>query len=139
VRKILLGVLALAVCVGMFLPDDSFTEDKTTVRLARALYALAGNDTYEAKLALGTLIMNRVESPWFPETLEGVLSQQQQFPTGKKYDRESLAAAHDVISGIRTLDKSAVYYRMTDSENKWNAAPVAVRGNIAFYEVNENR
>mgnify|MGYP000849026055 CR=1 FL=1 len=69
-RKVIAVVLLL--CVIACVPSISFTEDAATVRLARVICALAGNDSYEAKLAIGTVVMNRVESPWFPDTLEDV-------------------------------------------------------------------
>ena len=36
-------------------PGVSFTEDRDTVLLARAIYAMAGREGYDAKLAAGTV------------------------------------------------------------------------------------
>lgn len=131
-RKILAVVLIL--CAIACVPTVSFTEDAATVRLARTLYALAGQDTYEAKLAVGTVVMNRIESPWFPETLEDVLKQQQQFPCGNKYDTESLKAAHAVLAGKRVLKSNVVYYQAKDATAKWKSlTPCAEAGNYNFY------
>ena len=55
-RKWIGALAALALLVCAFAPQVSFTEDVGTVMLARAIYALARNDSYDAKLALGTKI-----------------------------------------------------------------------------------
>lgn len=125
--------IVLVLCAIACVPSVSFTEDAATVRLARVLYALAGSDTYEAKLAIGTVVMNRMASPWFPDTLEGVLQGQQQFPCGKKYDAESLEAAHDILAGKRTLPADALYYQAKDATACWTLNPCAEAGNYNFY------
>lgn len=133
-RKLIAAVLVL--CAIACVPSVSFTEDAATVRLARVIYALAGCDTHEAKLAIGCVVMNRVESPWFPDALADVLKGQQQFPCGNKYDAESLEAAHAVLAGERTLPKAALYYRAKDATARWTLAPCAEAGNFYFYMEN---
>ena len=129
-----IAVLALAaLLVGALLPGVSFTEDRDTVLLARAIYALARNDTYDAKLAIGTVAMNRLDSPWFADTLGEVLNEQHQFPIGSRYDEESLAAAHAVLSGRRTLDRDALYYQALSASRPRGDAPLATVGSFAFY------
>ncbi len=129
-----IAVLALAaLLVGALLPGVSFTEDRDTVLLARAIYALARNDTYDAKLAIGTVAMNRLDSPWFADTLGEVLNEQHQFPIGSRYDEESLAAAHAVLSGRRTLDRDALYYQALSASRPRCDAPLATVGGFAFY------
>jgi N-acetylmuramoyl-L-alanine amidase len=132
VRRAILFVLIVCACVCA--PQVSFTEDAQTVRLARVIYTLAGADGYEAKLAIGTVVMNRVESPWFPATIEGVLEGQQQFPCGSRYDADSLRAAHEVLAGARTLGEDALYYQAKDASAKWgDAHKCAEVGNFDFY------
>ena len=129
-----IAVLDLAaLLVGALLPGVSFTEDRDTVLLARAIYALARNDTYDAKLAIGTVAMNRLDSPWFADTLGEVLNEQHQFPIGSRYDAESLAAAHAVLSGRRTLDADALYYQSLNATQRRPDAPLATVGSFAFY------
>ena len=125
------AVLALLVCALM--PGVSFTEDRDTVLLARAIYALARNEGYDTKLAIGTVAMNRLDSVWFADTLGGVLNEQHQFPIGSRYDAQSLAAAHDVLAGRRTLDADALYYQSLGASQPRADAPLAVVGGYAFY------
>ena len=127
----LLALAALLACA--LVPNVSFTEDKNTVLLARAIYALARNDSYDAKLAIGTVAMNRLDSPWFADTLGEVLNEQHQFPIGSRYDAESLRAAHAVLSGRRALGPEALYYQSLAASQPRSDAPLAVVGGFAFY------
>ena len=113
-RFVALAALAVALVCAL-VPSVSFTEDRDTVQLAKVIYALARDESYATKLAIGTVVMNRVESDWFDDTLGEVLDEQQQFPAGSRYDGESLSAAHDVLSGARTLDAGALYYQALDA------------------------
>ena len=132
-RKWIGALAALALLVCAFAPQVSFTEDVGTVMLALAIYALARNDSYDAKLALGTVVMNRVDSPWFGDTLGEVLDEQHQFPAGDRYDAESLAAAHEVLAGRRTLDAGTVYYRSAAATERRDDPPVSAVGGFLFY------
>lgn len=82
-------------------------------KLAAIIYCEAGGEPYEGQLAVGTVVMNRVESPRFPNTIEEVLMQPYQFtPVGsgryaialaKEPDPSCLRAATEVlINGVRT-------------------------------------
>ena len=110
-RKIIAGLVLLAAAACMLIPSVSFTEDRDTVQLARAIYALGKNEAYQTKLALGTVVMNRVENPWFANELGEVLRDQQQFPAGSRYDDDSLRAAHAVLSGKRSLPENALRHQ----------------------------
>lgn len=137
--RLLSMLLCVAALAYVFVPTVSFTEDEDTVLLARTIYALGKNESYETKLALGCVVMNRMENPWFADDLGDVLRDQQQFPVGTRYDDESLRAAHEVISGKRILDESALYYQAADASNPWgDAYRVASVGNYHFYAMNGN-
>lgn len=138
-RKLVLA-LALAVMLAcLFIPSASFTEDRDTVLLARTIYALGKAEDYETKLALGTVVMNRVENNWFADTLGDVLTDQQQFPAGSRYDDESLRAAHDVLSGERVLPENALYWQAADASAAWGEENrVESMGNYNFYCANGN-
>ena len=134
--------LALALILALLLaaiPSVSFTEDTAAVRLARTIYALAADESYETKLALGSVVMNRVENNWFADSLGDVLTDQQQFPAGSRYDDESLRAAHAVISGKRALSRDALYYQAADASNAWgDENKIDSVGNYNFYRESGN-
>ena len=127
----LAALVALLVCA--LTPSVSYTEDRSTVLLARAIYALARNESYDAKLAIGTVAMNRMDSVWFADDLAGVLNEQHQFPIGSRYDAQSLRAAHAVLAGQRALSADVLYYQSLAASQPRTDAPVAVVGGFAFF------
>jgi len=136
-RKMLALMAVVVALVCALVPSVSFTEDEDTVLLARTIYALGKGESYETKLAIGTVVMNRVENAWFADTLGEVLEEQHQFPAGSRYDDESLEAAHAVLSGKRVLSASALYYQPLDAAAQWDAADlVQTVGNYGFYSSN---
>ena len=133
------GAILLAMLVCVFLPSAVFSEDRDTVLLAKTIYALGKNESYKTKLALGTVVMNRLDSGWFAGDLGGVLRDQQQFPAGTRYDNESLRAAHDVLSGSRAIDASALYYQSSNAIDSWGVENrVAQVGSYSFYSESGN-
>jgi len=133
-RKLLVLAVVAAALVCALVPSVSYTEDEDTVLLARTIYALGKSESYETKLAIGTVVMNRVENVWFADTLGGVLEEQHQFPAGSRYDDESLQAAHAVLAGERVLSASALYYQPLDAAQQWNSGDlVETVGGYGFY------
>ena len=136
-RKLLVLAVVAAALVCALVPSVSYTEDEDTVLLARTIYALGKSESYETKLAIGTVVMNRVENVWFADTLGEVLEEQHQFPAGSRYDDESLQAAHAVLSGERVLSASALYYQPLDAAQQWNPGDlVETVGGYSFYSSN---
>ena len=133
-RRLILALVTLALGVCIFLPSTRYTEDEDTVLLARAIYALGKDESFETKLKLGSVVMNRVENAWFPDDLGEVLSEPQQFPAGRHYDADSLRAAHELISGRRALRSDALYYQAADASAPWDDEYlVSSAGNYNFY------
>jgi len=132
-KKYLALAAVLALIIAAMVPHAAFTEDRDTVLLARAIYALARGESYDAKLAIGTVAMNRVDSPWYAATLGEVLNEQHQFPYGSRYDEECLAAAHAVLSGHRTLDTAIVGYQSVNASDPRPETPAATVGSFNFY------
>ena len=111
-KRLLCAALILAI---LSLPTLGLTEGADTIRLAKTLYLLGRGESYETLLDLGTVVMNRVDSPWYPDTVMGVLNQPQQFACGTLYDDESLRAARAVMMGARTLPADVVCYGALDA------------------------
>ena len=127
----LAAVVVLGVCA--LYPGQGFTEDKDTVLMARAIYALCHDESYDTKLAVATVMMNRVENPWFGDSLKAVLNEQHQFPIGRRYDAESLNAAHAALAGRRTLSAAALYYQSSEATQRRKDAPLQTVGGFSFY------
>ncbi|PZN10202.1 MAG: cell wall hydrolase [Bacillota bacterium] len=74
--------------------------------LAQMIEAEAGGEPYLGKVAVGAVIMNRVKSPLFPDTIEGVLFEPWQFEPvlngtfWREPSAESWRAAIDAVNGV---------------------------------------
>ena len=92
--------------------------------LAALLECEAGSSNYEALLAVGSVVVNRMKSSYYPNTLSGVIYQRGQFPpaTNGKMDRilargvKSLCvtAATDALNGKNNVG-SCVRFRAASS------------------------
>jgi spore germination cell wall hydrolase CwlJ-like protein len=73
--------------------DVSFAEGDRAL-LANLIYCEAGSEPYEGKVAVGAVVINRVLSSVYPDTVVGVIYQNKQFsPVGS--GRLALALAND--------------------------------------------
>lgn len=126
-------VLVIVLVCAVLIPSVSFTEDEDTLQLARVIYALGRTENYDVKMAIGTVVMNRVDSHWFGDTISDVLNDPQQFPSGERFDDDSLKAAHEVISGKRSFDRSILYYGKTDANPVVSRESAAAAGSYDFY------
>lgn len=87
--------------------------------LSTIIYCEAGNQSYEGQLAVGSVIMNRVASSSFPNSISGVIYQSGQFsPVASGRFAHALAAglgsrcisaAREVLNGRRNVD--CLYFR----------------------------
>ena len=102
---------------------------KKDLRLLSAIiFCEAGNQCYAGKKAVGIVVMNRVKSEKFPNTVEKVIYQSGQFApayTGflssslNKYDKgtldkESIKAAKEVLEGSRSVKLNGKTIDMSD-------------------------
>ena len=110
--------------------------------LSRVIYTESGNQPLEGKMAVGNVVMNRVNHPSFPGTIEGVLAQKNQFTTyWSGHIARSTPNAESVIAAKLVLDggvveevKNALYF--DSAANSWasrNRTCVAVIGGHRFY------
>lgn len=94
--------------------------------LAQIINAEAKGEPYNGKLAVGNVVMNRVNHPNFPDTIKGVIFQKGQFypvTSGSIYDKpsdESMNAAKEVLNGKQIVGKQALYfYNPVTSTSDW--------------------
>ena len=83
--------------------------------LAACIQAEADNQPYAGKLAVGSVIMNRVKSSKFPNTITGVITQNRQFASyssgminalieNNRVNSTCLSVAQEVAGGARNGD-----------------------------------
>lgn len=127
---------------GAIQSGDSYYNQEDLFWLSRVIFAESGNQPLEGQMAVGIVVMNRVESTIYPNTVKAVLAQKNQFST---YQSGRLAQrtpnASSVIAAKLVLDggvveevEDALYF--DSSASSWasrNKECVAVIGNHKFY------
>ena len=129
-------VLSILLLIGiMIIPGLGLTEGDDTIQMARTLYTLGRDESDETLLMIGTVIMNRVNSPWYPDTIKEVIGAPHQFPHGTFYDDRTLEAAREIMMGKRVLPDWVVNYSLIgeDDSNKDNEMYYDVSGDYGFY------
>ena len=125
---------------GALMSGDSFYDTDDLYWLSRIIHAESGNQPMSGKIAVGNVIMNRVESNHFPDTVYSVIFQKNQFSparsgsVNKAPSEESVIAAKLVMDGAEALD-GVLYFNQTGL-NCWaarNKALIATIGNHSFY------
>ncbi|HKM35680.1 MAG TPA: cell wall hydrolase [Lachnospiraceae bacterium] len=90
------------------------TDTDTTMLLAALIQCEAGGESYEGQVAVGAVVMNRVRSAAYPDTIHGVIYASGQFTpaqSGKvnrvlesgKIKQSCIDAANEAISGVSNV------------------------------------
>ena len=93
--------------------------------LARIISAEARGEPYTGQIAVGAVILNRIEHPSFPDTLPGVVYQKGAFSClddGQFYEKiedSAYRAATDAINGIDPSGGAIYYYNPKKATSKW--------------------
>ena len=93
--------------------------------LAKCIYAEARGEVYEGMVAVGAVILNRVESPDFPNTIYGVIYQPWAFTAvhdgqiNLEPNSESYQAAQDALNGWDPSYGSLYYYNPAVATSSW--------------------
>ena len=134
-------------------PVESLLSRETRC-LTEAVYYEAPNETREGKLAVATVVMNRMKSREFPHSVCGVVYQrsprgcQFSWVCGNKPDHgktaynESLAIAREVMNNGTRLAEigNATYFHNTSVVPSWSKTFTLVQqiGNHLFYVAERN-
>lgn len=93
--------------------------------LARIISAEARGEPYIGQVAVGAVVLNRIEHPSFPDTLSGVVYQKGAFSClydGQFYEPiadSAYKAASDALEGLDPSGGAIYYYNPAKSTNKW--------------------
>ena len=93
--------------------------------LAKTIYAEARGESYEGQVAVGAVILNRVESSKFPNTIAGVVYQQHAFTAvsdgqiNLEPDKTAMNAAQDAINGWDPTYGCIYYYNPAVATSSW--------------------
>lgn len=122
--------------------DEDLTDEERC--LAVAIFYESKGESLSGQMAVAHVILNRVESPRFPSTICGVVTQRSQFSfvrggrlpgarpgaswnTARAVARAALADAWDSPVG------EAMFFHTTRVSPRWNRTKVASIGNHVFY------
>ena len=138
----LLGIALLASCAREPEPEVVVSK-KAADCMARAMYFESIRSSRDGMVAVGSVVMNRVQSDAYPGTVCGVVNQPGQFAPGVKSGRmvgHALAlvqeAAVSVLSGERhpEVANAEFFHAATYRAGYNNMHYVLVAGGNAFYE-----
>lgn len=93
--------------------------------LARIISAEARGEPYQGQVAVGAVVLNRIEHPSFPDTVSGVVYQKGAFSClndGQFYEPiadSAYKAASDALNGYDPSGGAIYYYNPAKSTNKW--------------------
>ena len=118
---------------------DAVRASGNEVQVLGALIQLeAGNQPYEGQLAVGAVVMNRVRSARYPNTIADVIYAPGQFPAASKRVHEVMArgvkasclqAAQEAINGVSNVGG---FTHFKNSRSSVNGAHIII-GNHVFY------
>ncbi len=125
---------------GAIVSGDEYYDSDSLYWLSRIISAESGNQPLAGKIGVGNVILNRVKSSLFPNTVYGVIFQKNQFTpasNGSIYrdpNAESVIAAKLCLDGAEVLS-SALWFNRAGSSS-WasrNKSYVATIGAHSFY------
>lgn len=93
--------------------------------LAKVIAAEARGESYTGQVAVGAVVLNRVDSSSFPDTVSGVVYQAGAFSAVRDSnwsvspDATSRKAAQDALNGWDPTGGALYYYNPAKTSNKW--------------------
>jgi spore germination cell wall hydrolase CwlJ-like protein len=140
-----LMILVLLVAAGCSAPSSSSLNppSRQIDCLARAMYFESHRSSRDGLIAVGHVVMNRVQSPQYPNTICAVVAQKNQFAPGvmtrpmtERTAPMVRAAAQSVYAGERhpLVGDAMFFHAATYRANFNNMHYVVTAGGNAFYE-----
>ena len=104
--------------------QNGYTNSDTYL-LARCIYAEARGESYTGQVAVGAVVLNRVKSAEFPNTIAGVIYQRHAFTAvsdgqiNLTPDQTALNAAKDAMNGWDPTGGCLYYYNPAKATSSW--------------------
>lgn len=93
--------------------------------LARLISAEARGESYTGQVAVGAVVLNRVEHPSFPNSISGVIYQKNAFSCiddgqfNKPVADSAYSAARDALNGMDPSGGAIYYFNPSTATSKW--------------------
>lgn len=121
---------------------DDYYNSNDLYWLSHIINAESGNQPLEGKIAVGNVVLNRMASSIFPDTIKEVIYQKSQFTPVKngtinlEPNAESIAAAKLCLDGANTVGNALFFLNPRTAPNSWasrNRPYITTIGAHAFY------
>lgn len=105
--------------------SSSSNSNNNLYLLARLVYGEARGEPYKGQVAVAAVVLNRVKSASFPNTISGVIYQSGAFSVvsdgqiNLTPDETAIRAARDAMNGWDPTNGSLYYYNPAKTSNKW--------------------
>ncbi len=115
---------ALGISLGAQTASAGYNESETTI-LARLVHGEARGEPYVGQVAVAAVVLNRVRSASFPNTISGVIFQAGAFDAvsdGQIWlapDASALRAARDAMNGWDPTGGCVYYYNPATATSAW--------------------
>lgn len=112
--------------LGIVIPstNDKTIEDEVML-LASIIHGEARGEPYEGQVAVGAVVLNRVDSEDFPNTVAEVIFQPGAFDAVKdkqfylKPNQTAIQAAHDALNGWDPVGDALYYWNPSTATSRW--------------------
>lgn len=136
------GIVGSATLSALNITQSNVYNSADYELLARIISAEAHGETYLGQIAVGAVVLNRVEHPSFPDTVSGVVYQNGAFSClydGQFYEPiadSAYSAARDALNGLDPTSGAIYYYNPTTATAKWifSRPVITTIGNHVFCE-----
>lgn len=102
-----------------------YITNKDIILMARVVYAESKGEPYEGKVAVASVILNRVKDPSFPKSIEGVIKQPSAFSCVRKGeitvlpDETSYKAVMEALAGKDPTNEALFFYNPKIATSTW--------------------
>jgi len=125
---------------GAIVPGDEYYDEDALYWMSHIIHAESGNQSLKGMIAVGNVVLNRVENPLFPNTIYGVIFQKNQFTPARTGtiqltpNSNSIIAAKLCLDGAEVLPDALWFNRANlTSWASRNRPYIATIGSHAFY------
>ena len=111
--------------LGMSTGGGGSGQESTVELLARVISAEARGEPYSGQVAVGAVILNRVEHPSFPNTIAGVVYQPGAFTCmvdgqfNEPVAESAVRAARDALNGVDPSGGAIYYFNPATATSSW--------------------
>jgi len=120
-------------------PNNNYNVSRSGMRvspeefdlLARIITAEAASESYKTQVAVGACVLNRVDSPQFPDTIRDVIYQRNQFQPvsngaiNKPASESAKKAARDALNGIDPSEGALFFFESWVPNRQLQSRPVS--------------